>query len=106
MRYDFSKDEDWVRLIEFVFKVNIACVCLVYPFWRFHTVGTPGTMNAGNMTEGLVLLAVSCLVSGLPLLLTMIFQLAWKENRRARVDLMFAMLAITGGVLMMPPAMR
>lgn len=106
MKYDFSKDQDWVRLIEFVFKTNLICVCLVYPFWRLNMPGTPGTISGGAMTDGLVLLSLSCFISGIPLLVMMIFQLAWKKHSRARVDLMFAILAVTGGALMMPPAMR
>lgn len=95
MKYDFTKEDEWFRLIEFVFKANIVCICLVYPFWFL------------NMADdGVIRMILSSFISGIFLLGITIVQLAVKKYRRAVFDFMFVILAIAGGALMVSPTVR
>lgn len=99
-RFDFTNEDEWFGLIEFVFQANIVCVCLVYPFWFL------SMSNDGFLTDGVIRLVLSSFISGIFLLGITIVQLARKRYRRAVFDLMFAILAVAGVALMVPSAVR
>jgi hypothetical protein len=104
MKYDFTKEDDWFRLIEFVFKANIVCICLVYPLWVPGMAGRPEMGN--DLGDGVVRLILSSFISGIFLFGLTIVQLALKKFRHAAFDFMFVILAFLGGVLMVPPTVR
>ena len=104
MKYDFTKEDDWWRLIEFVFKANIVCICLVYPFW---VLSMPGRPEMGNdLGDGVIRLILSSFISSIFLFGITIVQLALKKYRRAVFDFIFVILAFLAVALMVPPTVR
>jgi hypothetical protein len=96
----------WMRMLSLPFIGWLFAVALVYPYWRLHTPGSPGTLGSWALTGPLEMLAGGSFICFIGLTAVAVFQLCAGERKLAIWSGMFAIVALTFGEQLIPPLLR
>ena len=81
-------------------------VALLYPYWRLHTPGQPGTLGSWILTGPLEMLARNSCICFMSLTAVGVFQLCAGERKLAMWSGIFAIVALMFMEQLSPPLLK